>query len=824
MTSIRSKKTLAATLLLGAATPTAALAAAEAAPTDVLDTITVLASRIGNRTAFDSPVPVDVYTPAETLAALVTGDTGAALQALSPSVNMPRVSASGTSDAVRAIQLRGLAPDQTLVLINGKRRHTNAVMDFEGLFKGTVAVDLNTIPASAIDHLEILRDGAGAIYGSDAIAGVVNVVLKSGAEAGSAEASFGEYRTHFAPTGTTITDGRNRTLDADTGFKIGEQGWLRIGATVQDRGATQRAGRSDAYWTSWNATDADVALNDQVVFRSGDPEVKNRGLFYNLSLPVAGAELYSFATLNQRKSRGAAFFRYPGDPSNVLAIYPNGFLPVSTNDGRDLGVVAGLRGDAGAWHWDASVRDGYNTFSYGLTNTLNASLGAASPTSFHVADFTTEQRALNLDVTRSLPLGNGRNLDLALGAEYLGERYHTSPGDPASYAAGPFFANEFGEPIPPGAQGDSGLRPADTVHLKRNVTSLYLDADVEVLKGLNLGAAARYSDYSDYGSSTTGKFTLRYAIAGGVVLRGAVSSSFRAPALAQTGIRFASLNFNGDGTGLANNAWLPPGDPIAVGLGATPLKPERSTNSTLGLAWRAAGTSASVDFYQIRIRDRITPTGALQSDGVSAYLADAGATDIASVTFLTNALDTTTRGVDVVVSHERQLLGGTLLLRAAFNHNSLTEDHQRSASAALAAIDPSLALLDPTVLVPLEYSSPKSKLILTADWSGERHGLRVQATRFGTLSVFTYDDSQPTTPVGGNAQPYSPVWSLDVEGRASFTPTLEGAIGGTNVFNHYPDRTTDGGTYGGAFPYNYTHPLGINGAYYYVRLRYRFGH
>jgi iron complex outermembrane receptor protein len=420
-------------------------------------------------------------------------------------------------------------------------------------------------------------------------------------------------------------------------------------------------------------------------------------------------------------------------------------------------------------------------------------------------------------------MAGGRPLDLAVGAEYLEERYHTSPGDPASYAAGSFVQNDSGETIPPGAQGDSGLRPVDTVHLARHTSSLYADAEWDLADRFLIGAAARYSDYSDYGSSTTGKVSFRWTLADGFLLRGAMSSSFRAPALAQTGIRFATLNFNADGTGLQNNAWLPPSDPIAKGLGATPLKPERAVNTTLGLAWRSGRTSVSLDAYQIRLKDRITPTGALQSDAVSSYLSSAGATDIGSVTFLTNALDTTTRGLDLVISHDRPLLNGVLHLGAAFNRNTLREDRVRNQSPVLAAIDPALTLMDPTVLIPLEYGSPRSKLILSSDWSNAEFGARLQATRYGEMWAFTYDSNEPSL-LGGNAQPYGATWSLDAEVHLNLTAAFEVAVGGTNVLDRYPDRTTPDGTYGGAFPYNFANPLGINGAYFYVRGRYRLGH
>ncbi|MBV8495951.1 MAG: TonB-dependent receptor plug domain-containing protein, partial [Gammaproteobacteria bacterium] len=491
-----------------------------AAP-DPEETVTVFGSRLQSRTAFDSAVPIDVFSPQEIAAAMSSNELGQVLQALSPSVNMPRASASGTSDSVRAIQLRGLAPDQVLVLVNGKRWHTNAVMDIEGLFPGTVSVDLNAIPLEAIDHIEILRDGAGAMYGSDAIAGVVNIVLKSGTGPASADLGFGENRTYFEPTHSTITDGENRTLGANGGVSLGGEGFVRFGANYQNREPTNRAGATNASFASFNSAPADLALNNQVIFASGDPKLENTGVFYNAELPLAGgSRAYSFATANWRSSRGDAFYRYPDDPSNVLAIYPMGFRPISTGAGNDFGFVLGLRGEAGGWAWDVSAREGYNRFSYGLVNSLNASLGAASPTSFHVATFTSSQQGLNLDLTRKIDAGLAAPLVASIGAEYMSEHYHTGAGDPASYAAGPDTIDQaFGEIIPPGSQGDNGLSPADVVHLARHVSSAYAELEDDLTRRLLLDVAGRYSDYSDYGSSTTGKFSARYKLSDALLVR-----------------------------------------------------------------------------------------------------------------------------------------------------------------------------------------------------------------------------------------------------------------------------------------------------------------
>lgn len=790
------------------AQPAATLPASPPAQaTTELDAITVFGSRLRDRSVFDSAVPIDVFTPAAVETALSSGELGQALQALAPSINMPRASSSGTSDSVRAIQLRGLAPDEVLVLIDGKRRHTNAVMDIEGLFPGTVSVDLNAIPAESIDHIEILRDGAGALYGSDAVAGVVNVVLKSGAQGGELAASYGANRTHFAPTGDTLTDGRNRIVSFDYGLPFGAGGAVRFGADYQERGATNRAGRTSSN-ASYYSTPADVALNNEVLFASGDPELKNRSLFYNATLPLPGAaELYSFSTLNWRNTQGGAFFRYPGDPSNVPSIYPNGFRPVSTGESRDLGVVAGARARQADWKWDLSVREGYNTFSYGLEHSLNASLGPASPTTFHVADFTYEERAVNLDVAKAVTWSpSAEALAVSAGAEYLHQAYHTSPGDPASYAVGPYLASAG---LLPGSQGDSGLAPADAARLARHVYSLYADADQQLGRRILVGAAGRYSNYSDFGSATTGKLTARVNLTDDWLVRASLSNSFRAPSLAQTGLRLTTLNLNSSGTGLQTTAFLPPTDPLAQANGGLSLKPEKSVNATAGIAWRhASGLSATLDLYQIRLTDRITPTGQVP-------VADPSNPTLGAVTFLTNGLDTTTRGLDLVASDTLQLAAGTLRLSAAFNRNYLHVDGLRNALAAPGN-------QNQTVLIPLEYGSPATKLVLGADWNTQRFGIHVAPVRYGDLYAFTYDSALPTLN-GANVQRYGSAWTVDAEAHVEVTPQWTVSIGGTDLFNRYPDQTTPGGTYYGSFPYNYVHPIGINGTYYYARIALKVG-
>lgn len=772
-----------------------------------LDAVSIVGSRAKARTVFDSDVPIDVFSQKDVQRALATGELGQALQSLVPSINMPRVSASGTSDTIRTIQLRGLAPDQVLVLVNGKRWHPNATLDQEGLFKGTVSVDLNAIPPSAIERIEVLRDGAGALYGSDAVAGVINIVLKKSPEGGEAYVSYGANNTRFEPTDRTITDGQNLQTGATLGLRLPNDGSLRFGFDWQGKKGTNRAGIGGDF--SDNGTAADEAQVGRVLYHSGDPDLHNTNLFFNAAMPVAPSiEAYSFATLNRRRSYGAAFFRWPGDSSNVPAAYPNGYLPQTTNKSPDTGIVGGLRGSAGEWAWDASLRNGNNRFRYGVQNSLNSSLGAASPTAFHLADFVSNQTGLNVDVKRSLDgLGLPAPLNLALGAEWLHDSYRTEPGDAASYAAG-----SFGGQV--GAQAGPGLQPADAVDLSRNAKSLYVNVDSDLTNSLLLGAAARYSKYDGFGSATTGKLSGRYKFTPELLVRGSLSNSFRAPALAQTGFRFSSLNFNSDGTGLVNSALLPATDALAQKFGAQPLKAEKSTNLSLGFAAQfPASVNLSVDVYRIKIKDRISRTSDLNSDAVGTYLGSIGRSDIASVAFLTNALDTTTTGLDFVASRDQPLAGGTLSLSGAVNFNRTRLDAVRNGSAALTAIDSSLTLFDSKTLFDTTHGSPTNKLILGAEWTGGPWALSTRATRFGEFQIQSFDGSEIR---------YRANWSIDLQTQFKATSALTLSIGGNNVFDKYPDKSGSSDDLFGHLPYNYVAPIGINGAYFYARADYRF--
>jgi iron complex outermembrane receptor protein len=353
---------------------------------------------------------------------------------------------------------------------------------------------------------------------------------------------------------------------------------------------------------------------------------------------------------------------------------------------------------------------------------------------------------------------------------------------------------------------------------------VYADIESDITSKLLLGAAARYSDYSDFGTASTGKLSARYKISDSFLLRGSLSNSFRAPALVQTGFRFSTLNFNSDGSGLQTASLLPANDPLARAFGAEALKPEKSTNLSLGLAWRPErNTSFTLDAYRIKIRDRITRTSDLQSDAATAYLAGIGRTDIQSVAYLANLLDTRTTGLDAVLNHDLSFAGGKLDLNAALNLNKTRIDNVRQSSSALAAIDPDLTLLTDNSLFRIRNASPKSKLVLSADWQAAQWSLLARATRFGPLKDFSYDEDAEVID-GVHAQRFGAVWTLDLEAQYKLTAQLTLAVGADNLLDRYPQRVreTNNATYGGALPYNFINPIGVNGAYFYGRLRYTF--
>ena len=522
-----------------------------------LEEIIVVGTRTAGRSLDESLAPVDLVTPeAIRRSAAIPGEVGAAIQSLVPSFNLPRQSNSNFADLVRPAQLRNLSPDQVLVLVNGKRRHTTATLTTESkLGKGTSPVDFNSIPVGAIKRIEVLRDGAGAQYGSDAIAGVINVVLKDADEGGEATASWGQNRTDFKPTGRSVNDGDTLFASINSGFGIGD-GFLNLTAEYRDRDQTLRSGPDQIPFFE-EQTPANLALAGTQTHKAGDGPMDDISFMYNAAFPLGDAlEIYSFGSYSDRNGEGANFFRYPDSFANVPSIFPDGYIPVLDADNVDLSLAAGLRGTlASEWEWDFSVVYGSNDFDHDVTNSLNVSFGDASPTSFNVGEYKYAQTTARFDMSRPFKVGSFANpLNFAWGLEYRNEAYETEAGDPESYEAGPVI----GAPI--GTQAGSGLKPEETVDVDRDAVSAYVDLETNLTERFQVGAAARFEDYSDFGNSVNGKISGRYELTDALAVRGTVGTGFRAPSLTQAFFRGSTTSF-GEGGQLENVLNLPTDDP-----------------------------------------------------------------------------------------------------------------------------------------------------------------------------------------------------------------------------------------------------------------------
>ncbi|WP_295930418.1 TonB-dependent receptor [uncultured Xanthomonas sp.] len=804
-------------LSLAIALALAAPAFAQDAPpatTTNLDTVIVTGTRASGRTVLESTAPVDVLSAEDIRkAGVVNGELGSALQALLPSFNFPRQSNSGGADHVRAAQLRGLSPDQVLVLVNGKRRHTSALVNTDSkIGKGTTPVDFNAIPISAIKRIEVLRDGAGAQYGSDAVAGVINVILDDDPDSGALEASYGANHTDVKPIHRTLTDGQTGYASGKVGTRLGEDGgFFKVGLELKNHEATNRAG-FDQIPPFEEQTPANLALAGKRNYELGDGASKDLNAWLNGKLPFGqGSEVYAFGTYNQRDTQGANYFRYPDGAANWTQVYPQGYRPVSLGENRDLQAVLGARGQWGEWAYDASLDYGRNDFTYRLKHSLNASLGPGSPTRFKTGDYAFAQGVANLDLSRSFDAA-GATHTVGTGVELRREHYRTRPGDPASYAAGPYTDR------PTGAQAGGGLTPQDAADLSRNVASLYASVSSQFGDKLSTDLAARYEHYQDFGGELTGKLAARYEFVPAFALRGAISNNFRAPSLSQIGYEASSTGYNANGQ-LLQGRLLSVDNPIAQALGARTLQPEKSRNYSLGFTSRVGSHfDLSLDLFQIDIDKRIALSESIDGDALTDFVAQRfGITGLQSASFFVNAADTRTRGAELV-SNWRQALGqGQLQLTGTWSYAKTELENVVATPAQLLALNPDYVLFGVEERNTLTEATPRTRAQLAANWSDARWSLQTRVTRYGSATrVFDFG--------GGFApeQTYSAKWQLDAEVEYHLTPQWSVAVGGQNLTDAYADRSKPDIAYFGNLPYDVLSPIGSNGAYYYGRVRYTF--
>lgn len=762
---------------------------------DEPQTVVVTGTRSLNRRSLDSESPVDVIGAKELQS---TGSTELAtvLSRLLPSMNFPRPTGADTSSAVRPAQLRGLSPDEVLVLVNGKRRHSSAVINVNGASgRGSSPVDLNAIPLAAIDHIEVLRDGAAAQYGSDAIAGVINIILKKGAEGGQAEVSYGQYDKG---------DGQQTTLRGSTGFKLGDAGWMRVAVEAANDNHTNRAGI--------DTRAASGPREGTITQRYGDPDTRPRSLFLNGQYDLnENVQWYAFANYGQRKTSDAATWRTAAasiagpQAFGQTTIYPQGFLPLEDSTSQDTSLVTGLRGQWDDWRWDASLNYGRNRFTLDVDDTENYNLGATGPTSFYAGKLISTQELANLDIARDIPVSwMAGPLTVAFGAEARYESYEIGAGDPLSYFGG-------------GSQGFSGFRPDNAGKNSRNNQSVYVNLEGDITKDLSGSLAARHEQYSDFGNTTSGKASLRYAFTPTFALRGTASNGFRAPSLAQEFYTITTTNFsviNGLNTPIETSTF-PVTSAAGKALGSEPLKPEKARNLSLGAQWQPVKNwTTSVDVYRIDIDDRIVLSANVTlNSNLKNALSALGYANTGAARYFTNALDTRTKGIDVVSTYRLNLPQGARTdFTVAYNHNDNEVLHVAANPAILSAQN--LTLVDRQTINRLTVGSPRDKLALSADYTRGIWNGHATATRYGSFTV-------PQNTVSLD-QTYDPAWVLDLAASVRVAKAWQLTAGIDNATNRYPAQVTSAGNLNvnGTEPYSIWSPFGFNGRFYYVKAAY----
>lgn len=821
------------------------------------DAIIVTGTRRTDRTVADSPVPVDVISGDELLNSGTT-ETNKLLNQLVPSFNFPQPSLTDGTDSLRPATLRGLAPDQVLVLVNGKRRHQSALVNLNGsVGRGSTAVDLNTIPPLAIERLEVLRDGAASLYGSDAIAGVINIQLKKGI-GGRAQATFGKYVTEMEDVGQVDTvslttglsdnpvitytgndrkrrDGDTYTFASNFGLPVGDSGYLNFTAEYKDRSPTNRSG-PDIRRNYFNAGDPREATFNRYAHRYGDGVSKDLNFFMNAGYEFSeSAEFYTFGSYGVRDGNGAGFYRRSSDVRNrdwsastttFVPIYADGFLPLIASEIVDISAAAGVRGQLSSWDYDLSVVYGSNRLDYKIENTVNTSLGAAnSARRFNAGGLRSGQTSVNLDLRRDLDIGIGDSVSLAFGGEYRNENYKIVPGELQSYVNGPFSAAPFN--AAGGSQVFPGFRPANATDVSRDSFAGYVELDADLSDRLTLQFAGRYEHFSDFGDTVNGKAAARFELFDGVALRGSVSTGFRAPSLAQQS--FATTSTNNVGGVLIEIGTFPVSSPVAIALGAQALEPEKSVNLGGGVTFTPiSGLSITADYYNIKINDRITLTENLQGADVLALLTSAGVTGVSSARFFINGIDTRTTGLDIVASYRLPEFGlGKFRLSAGYNLNNTKITDRRVFSGFTAqrlfARQESFRLTD---------GQPKNKLNLSLDWDYDNVGLTLRTNRYGEVflpSGFSTAANNNNIALAPGDVPgdifLSPKWVTDLEFRFKPVESVSIAFGANNVLDEYPDRlpfgTVNGVSYGfnnSFLPYSSQSPFGFSGRFLYGRV------
>jgi iron complex outermembrane receptor protein len=836
MTRNRMALAVIATLSATSFLPVHAQAAAPAARNEAktLDTIQVVGSRVRGRTAEDTAAPVDVIGREE-LNATGALEVGQVLQMLEPSFNFSRTFVSDGTDILRPATLRALGPDQVLVLVNGKRRHQQALVNVQQTIgRGSAGTDINAIPISAVERIEVLRDGAAAQYGSDAISGVINIILKK--QTDHTDVSFEAGQTYKG-------DGDLLHGSVNTGFKLGDEGYFNVSAEYRDRGETNRAG-----------PDSLRVSPPRVTQHLGDADASDAYLWFNSAIPAGSGELYGFGGISRRKGSSFGFFRTAGDDRTVPELYPDGFLPNIRTTVDDASLAVGFRAPLGdRWDWDVSVNRGRSRFGFDESNTVNVSwwyepldpadpsagIHAESPTSADTGTLQFDQTTFNLDFRGTIDGFNDQLLYLATGFEWRNDNYIIEAGDPVSYTYGRtndpaiVIVGQNGNVAPAGTQGFPGFTPATEVDEGRHSMAVYVDAETNLTERFLVGAAARFEDYSDFGNTVIGKLSARFDVNDRFAVRGTLSNGFRAPGVQQQFYSQVSTNLS-PSTGLLTDTLTARQDsPVTRALGIPSLQEETSQSASVGVVFKPAQNfSVTADVFRIDIDNRIIFSGNITPETVGTdgqpcagdnsnclIRAALAPFSVGQAQFFTNAIDTRTTGLDIVANHNTDFASGSKLTLTALLHFNKTEVLDRRSQSPILSPE---QLFDDTQVTLVEEGQPRVHHVLQAVYETDRWQITGRGNYYGSVSGEGFTPGTKQT-WGGKA-----LFDLGVRYRISDSASV--TVGGNNIFDTYPDKWTAGADDPNVNPFpalGFTYgwetmPFGMNGGSYYVKFDYRF--
>jgi len=801
---------------------------AEEATTASLDTVVVTGARDSGRTVAKSLAPIDVIS-ADDLARSGKQNLRDALAAAVPSYTNASGFTGGTGLSVKSATLRGLGGNHVLVLVNGKRRHTTSLIFVQtaATASGQSPTDLDLIPIAAVDHIEVLRDGAAAQYGSDAIAGVINIILKQNDHGGSGSVLYGQYKDRVGGKGNFGARGQ---ASVNQGFGLPNDGFFSLSADLGIQDNSNVAGAVPARTSIYFPVNgqADSRENGESRYRQimGQPRSQTYNLGYNMELPLNdNYTLYSFSTASHRNSESWGTYRTANSPQNIASIYPDGFSPRFVVEEDDFQTVFGVRADQMmGWKWDLSSSFGQDNANIRNEKSINPSYGPDSPHNMDGGNLIANQWTNNLDLSRGVDTGLfDKPLNVSTGLEFRREGFEIEKGELASYGDGgyvfPAGSPLAGQRPNPGAPGLTGFTPADAHNYSRTNTAGYIDFSQSLTEKWDASLAGRFEHYSDFGDTTSGKFSTRYAFNPKFAVRGTVSNGFRAPSLQQeyyssslTAWRTNTLTGN-----LEQNVtrYVTVDDAAGQALGAKALKPEKSMNYSVGfVATPTSNLDLTVDLYQIDINNRILQTSNLQGTGVSNLLASKGLNPNQIVSYFGNLADTRTRGIDLVADYRYDFGQYGKVHWTLLSNQSLQTVRKLNEPTALAGTGITAVGRDKVGNLTVAY--PKNVTSLTTAWQLGDFDVNLKETHYSSATGLNQVSSSRDEKV-------DPAYITNLSVGYYLTDSLKLTVGGENIFNRRPQQLNDEAKKYYFSPtddptYSWYSPYGLDGAYYFAKV------